>query len=153
MYFNLPTSRKGKIGWIVFSFILYGGLIILEFYLMSDILVLQGSHELVEGTIDKIKRTSSGKSSSYYLICSYTYEGNVYNKEIHVSAGIPFITSISKEYPKGKTIFMLNVEKDIVFPKKQINMEMRRQSVMLIFFGLLLLVSALVFGKRDERYF
>jgi hypothetical protein len=107
--------------------------------------MLKHSYELVEGNIEKIEHRSTGKVSTFWVICSYTYKGEIYNKKISVSTGIPFIQLVSKEYPEGRTMFMLNYEKDIVFPQDNINMEIRRRIFPLIFFSIALFVSIKVF--------
>jgi hypothetical protein len=119
--------NKNNMKWIFFFSIVYGGLAIFTVYQLYELIILKYSHELVEGNIKKIEHHSTGKSSTDWLICSYTYRGQIFNTKIHVSSGIPFFTSISKEYLKGKTIFMLNYEKNIIFPQKNINLEIRRQ--------------------------
>ena len=139
--------NKRKIIWITFFCIIYGGFAMFSFYQLYDLIVLKYSHELVEGNIEKIEHHSTGKSSTDWLICSYTYNGQEYNKKIFISNGIPFLTSISKEYPKGKTMFILNYKNDTIFPKNNINLEIRRRIFPLILFTIALIVSIKVFIK------
>jgi hypothetical protein len=140
--------KRDKVLWIIF-FIVYGVFAIFSFHQIYELIILKKSHELVEGVIEKIEHESAGKSFTYWLICSYMYEGKLYNKKIYVSGGVPFLTSLSKEYPRGKTIFMVNIKKDIAFPKDRINLELRRQLFLLILFtfGVILLKY---FSKQNK---
>jgi hypothetical protein len=136
--------KRRKIIWITFFCIIYGGLAILSFYQIYELTFLKYSHELVEGEIERIEHRSTGKSSTDWLICSYSYKGQIYNKKIFVSDGIPFFELINREYPKGKTIFMLNYEKDIIFPQNKINLEIQRRVFPLIFFTIILFISIII---------
>ena len=139
--------NKRNIMWILFFCIIYGGLAVFSFYQVHELLTLKKTHELVIGNIDNIEYNSSGKSGTYWLICSYIYKGQMYNRKVFISNGIPFFTSFYKEYPKGETIFMLNYEKDIIFPQNNINMQIRRRIFPLILFTIALMISIRVFIK------
>ena len=140
--------NKKNMMWILFFCILYGGFAVFFFYQVHELLILKKTHELVTGNIDNIEYNSSGKSGTYSLVCSYIYKGQMYNRKIIVSNGIPFFTSVYKEYPKGETIFMLNYEKDIIFPQNNINMQIRRRIFPLILFTIALIISIRVFIKQ-----
>jgi hypothetical protein len=139
--------NKSNKKWILLCCVIYGGAGIFSFYQLRELIVLKFSNELIEGNIEKIEHNSSGKSSTDWLICSYSYKGQICNKKIFVSSGIPFITSVSKEYPKGKTVFMLNYENDIVFPKNNIDLEIRRRIFPLLLWLFALSISIIIFRK------
>ena len=139
-------NRK-QIIWILFFCLICGGFSVLFFYQVHELIILKRAHELVAGTIEKIESHSTGKSSTDWLICSYTHKDKLYNKKIFVSSGIPLLTSIYNEYQKGETLFMVNFEKDIVFPQNNINMEIRRRLFPLLLFTIALIISIKIFLK------
>jgi hypothetical protein len=138
---------RNQIFWITLFCLIYGGFAIFFFYQVKELFVLKKTHELINGFIENIEYHSTGKSSTDWLICRYTYKDQEYNKKIFVSSGIPFLTAIHKEYHNGETIFMLNYEKDIIFPLNNINMEIRRRLFPLILFSIALIVSIKIFIK------
>jgi hypothetical protein len=115
-------------------------LAIITSYPLYNLIVLKFSYELVEGNIERIE-SRSYKNMTFDLICSYTYKGKIFNREIEVGR-LPYdLISVSKKHPLGKTIFMLNTKKDIVFPQDNINMEILQYVLILIIWILLLLFS------------
>jgi hypothetical protein len=139
--------KRKQIIWALFCCLVFGGFAIYSFFEVHELIVLKKSHELVNGVIEKIEHNSTGKSSTDWLICSYIYNDKTYNKKIFISSGIPFFTSIYNEYQKGETLFMLNYEKDIIFPQNNINMEIRRRLFPLLLFSIGLIISIRVFSK------
>jgi hypothetical protein len=141
--------NKKNIMLILFFCLIFGASAVLFFYQVYELLILKKTHELVTGNIDNIGYKKYGKTETYWLICSYTYNDQLYNKKVYVENGIPFFSSIYKEYPKGETIFMLDYEKDIIFPQNNINLEMRRRIFPLILsiIAIALIISIRVYIK------
>lgn len=136
--------KRKQIILTLFCWLVFGGFAIFYFFEVYELMVLKKSHALVNGIIEKIE---TGKSSTDWLICSYIYNDKTYNKKIFISSGIPFFTSIYNEYQKGETLFMLNYEKDIIFPQNNINMKIRRRLFPLLLFSIGLIISIKVFSK------
>jgi hypothetical protein len=137
--------KKRNILWILFFCLIYGVGVIYSFFNIYELIILKYNHELVNGNIENIDYHSSGKSGTFWLVFSYNYKNQIYKKKIFISDGMPFITSIYKEYPKGETKFMLNYDRDIIFPQNRINLEIKRRIFPFIFFSILLTISIKVF--------
>ena len=125
---------------IIFICLICGGFALFYFFQVHELIILKNSHELVNGVIVEVNHHSTRKSSETWLTCSYIYKGKTYNKRLLVSSGIPFFASFPFEYQKGETLFMLNYEKDIIFPQNNINMEILRRSLYLLLLSIILIV-------------
>jgi len=139
---------------IIICFIFLGGSAIFYIYGASRLITLKTSHETVNGSIDKVETSVSGKILSYGLICSFTYKDQYFNIAISVTDIFPFVGSVYKEYPVGDTTFLINYEYGIAFPQNNINMEIRRRLYRVILFIILLIFSIRVFvkGTNDKNY-
>jgi hypothetical protein len=134
--------------------IFLGWSIIFYIYGTGRLMTLKTSHETINGTIDKIESSLSGKIISYGLICSFTYKDEYFNIEISVTDIFPFVGSVYKEYPVGDTTFLVNYDYGIAFPLNNINMEIRRRLFRAILFIILLIFSIRVFlkGTNEKNY-
>ncbi|MFP3043366.1 hypothetical protein LQZ19_16250 [Treponema primitia] len=140
--------KRRKLFWILFASILYGGFAIYSFYNLYELIILKNSHILALGSIERIEHKSTGKSSTDWLVFSYTYNGQNYNEKIYISDGIPFLTNIYKDYPKGNTVFMVNTERNIIFPQNNINVEIKRRIFPLILLSIALIISVIIFVRE-----
>jgi hypothetical protein len=64
----------------IIHFCLGLGLSAFCFYQAHELLILKKSHKLVEGIVESIEHKFSGKSSTDFLICSYDYNGKLYQR-------------------------------------------------------------------------
>jgi hypothetical protein len=73
---------------------------------------------------------------------------SIYNRAISVYGGIPVLTSLSEEYPRGKTVFLFSAEKDIVFPQNNVDLELRRRFIMLAIIILGFTIPPILYFKK-----
>ncbi|MDR2106266.1 MAG: hypothetical protein LBP24_02530 [Coriobacteriales bacterium] len=144
-------KKSKRLWWGLFVAIMCGASAVYLLYEAWQLVSLNYSHELVEGSIEKVELYTTKKSFGYQLVCSYRYDGKEYKEKIRVSMGIPFVTSLSEDYPTGKTLFMINKKNDVIFPQGKIGLELRRRvpPFLLVSWGLIFSLKSF-FNKTQK---
>jgi len=102
---------------IIFYCITFGGLATGLYVDAYKLITLKKFGELVTGVIEEIERNSGPKQTfKNNITISYTYKDQNYTKKAYFS-------KIPNYYIKGNVTFLLNYEKDIIFPQDIIDGE------------------------------